>query len=112
MIRFSEDPVAAEQQMSAIIYYMVTFGFVDGTFDAREQNAVRQWIRALGERRVRAMNLPPRDAHDVTEKQVAYFERVFARVHGEIAALLDDPVAHGEQPMAHVLGRMKLRCFE
>jgi hypothetical protein len=112
MIAFSEDPVAAEQQMSAIIYYMVTFGFVDGTFDPREQEAVRQWIRALVDMRVRAMNLPPRETYEVTEKQVAYFERVFARVHGEIAALLDDPVAHGEKPLAFVLARLKLRCFE
>src|SRR6266702_2855766 len=83
MIAFSEDPVTAEQQMSAIIYYMVTFGFIDGTFDAREQNAVRQWIRALVDLRVRAMGLNARDSFE-----------------------------HGEQPMAFVLARLKLRCFE
>src|SRR5262249_10126959 len=112
MIAFSPDPIAAEQQMSAFIYYMVTFGFVDGTFDPREQTAVMQWIRTLVDMRVRAMNHNPRETYEVTEKQVAYFERVFHRVTGEVQALLDDPVAHGESPLAFVLARMKLRCFE
>jgi hypothetical protein len=112
MIAFAEDPVAAEQQMSAIIYYMVTFGFVDGTFDMREEAAVRQWIRTLVEMRVRAMNLGPREAADVADKQTAYFERVLARVQGEIQAHLDDPVAHDEKPLDFVMARMKLRCFE
>src|SRR5258708_7393005 len=56
--------------------------------------------------------MPARDAFDVAEKQGACFERVFPRLHGEIQALLDDPVAHGEKPLDFVLARMKLRCFE
>jgi hypothetical protein len=112
MISFSDNPVVAEQQMTAIIYYMTTFGFVDGTFDPREQTAVRQWIRALVDMRVRNMQLGARDQIVVSEKQTAYFERVFTRIHGEIQAMFDEVVAQNERTEDFVLARLRLRCFE
>ena len=36
MMTFSDDPNLAEQQMHAIIFYLTTFGYIDGDFDAKE----------------------------------------------------------------------------
>src|SRR5262245_43587425 len=113
MIAFSQSPVVAEQQMSAIIYYMTTFGFIDGRFDAAEEVEIRRWIRALVEMRVDSMGIPDLGERlAVVERQTSYFERIFVRVTGEIQALFDEPVAQHEQPLDYVLARLRLRCFE
>src|SRR5215831_15595637 len=113
MIAFSQSPVVAEQQMSAIIYYMTTFGFIDGRFDVAEEVEIRRWIRALVEMRVDAMGIPSIDERlAVIEKQTSYFERIFVSVTGEIQALFDETVAQHEQPLDFVLARLRLRCFE
>jgi len=113
MIAFSDNPVAAEQQMTAIIYYMTTFGFVDGSFDLSEKMEIKRWIRSLVEMRVEGMGLD--DAamkRNVIDKQVAYFDRIFERVTSEIQGLFDEAVADGERPEDFVNARLKLRCFE
>ena len=38
MITFSTDPKRAEQEMHAVIFYLVTFGYIDGDFDASERS--------------------------------------------------------------------------
>src|SRR5215831_18045571 len=104
MIAFSQSPVVAEQQMSAIIYYMTTFAFIDGRFDVAEEAEIRRWIRALVEMRVDSMGIPDIDERlAVVEKQTGYFERIFVRVTHEIQALFDEPVAQNERPLDFVL---------
>ena len=113
MIAFSDSPVVAEQQMTAIIYYMTTFGFIDGSFDASEKLEIRRWIRSLVEMRVDAMGAT--DVHgkiEIIDKQTAYFERIFVRVTAEIQALFDEVVADGEKTEDFVLARLRLKCFE
>src|SRR5215813_12367675 len=113
MIAFSDNPVTAEHQMSAIIYYMTTFGFVDGRFDMSEKLEIRRWIRALVEMRVDGMGL--QDLHqklEVIDKQTVYFDRIFERVTSEVQGLFDEAVAEGERPEDFVNARLKLRCFE
>jgi Calcineurin-like phosphoesterase len=113
MIAFSDSPVVAEQQMAAIIYYLTTFGFVDGRFDDSERTEIRRWIRALVEMRVDAMGLDTlTERLETVEKQNQYFERVFQRVTAESQALFDEAVAHGEKPEDFVMARLRLRCYE
>src|SRR5215813_11506722 len=113
MIAFSDNPVAAEQQMTAIIYYMTTFGFVDGSFDLSEKMEIKRWIRSLVEMRVEAMGLDDAATkRNVIDKQIAYFDRIFERVTSEIQGLFDEAVADGEKPEDFVNARLKLRCFE
>src|SRR5215470_2481151 len=113
MIAFSDNPVAAEQQMTAIIYYMTTFGFVDGSFDLSEKMEIKRWIRSLVEMRVEGMGLDDAAVkRNVIDKQIAYFDRIFERVTSEIQGLFDEAVADGEKPEDFVNARLKLRCFE
>ena len=51
MLKFSNDPDVAEQQMCAIIFYLTAFGYIDGTFDLSEKTFVRRYIRQLVEYR-------------------------------------------------------------
>ena len=53
MQTFSKDPAVAERQMHAIIFYLTTFGHIDGDFDASERTFVRSYIESLVEQRVR-----------------------------------------------------------
>ena len=47
MLTFSPDPNLAEQQMTALIFYLTAFGYVDGNFDFTEKAFVRVYIRQL-----------------------------------------------------------------
>ena len=44
MLNFSNDPKIAEKQMNAVIFYLTTFGFIDGDFDDAEQKVVKAYI--------------------------------------------------------------------
>ena len=59
-LTFSTDPVVAEQEMRAVIYYLTAFGFIDGEFDASERGFIREFIKGLVESRAAsAMSLSP-----------------------------------------------------
>ena len=47
MITFSADPKRAENEMHAVIFYLVTFGYIDGDFDDKERGFVKDTIRTL-----------------------------------------------------------------
>ena len=47
MMNFSDDPNIAETQMHALIFYLTTFGYIDGDFDASEKSFVRDYIGKL-----------------------------------------------------------------
>ena len=98
MIAFSQNPVVAEQQMTAIITYLITFGYIDGQFDVREKVFIHEYIQALVRMRVDAMGIAdPADRALITERQTAYFEKVFDRVHREIKENFDEVVAVGRE---------------
>ena len=44
MMEFSRNPREAEQQIQAIIYYLVVFGYIDGDFDLSEKEFIREYI--------------------------------------------------------------------
>ena len=47
MLTFSQDGPTADKQMRAVIFYLTTFGYIDGDFDASEKDFVREYIRKL-----------------------------------------------------------------
>ena len=113
MIAFSQNPVVAEQQMTAIITYLITFGYIDGQFDVREKVFIHEYIHTLVRMRVEHMGIDDDAARAmIAERQTRYFERVFERVHLEIRHNLDEVVAAGESLEEFVLAKLRLRCFE
>ena len=114
MLEFSADPVIADKQMQAVIFYLVTFGHIDGEFDLSEKLFVRNYIRKLVEHRVRtgAAALPAGAQAALVEKYTAHFLKVLETTDAEVADLFTEAVAHDEDSQSFVHGRLKLRCFE
>jgi hypothetical protein len=114
MIKFSTDPARAEREMHAVIFYLVTFGYIDGDFDAAEKSFVRSTIRALIEARAKdAMPDAPEGVRkEVVEKYTKHFHEVFEGIDQNVRDLFTESVSESEDPKAFVHARLKVRCFE
>jgi hypothetical protein len=114
MLTFSEDPKRAEQQMHAIIFYMTTFGYIDGDFDEKEKAFVRDYIGKLVKHRANtAMSgTDPAVKADVISKFTKHFLEVFDGINQNVRELFTESVTNDEDPTAFVHARLKVRCFE
>ena len=76
MITFSSDPRLAEQEMHAVIFYLVTFGYIDGDFDASEKQYIQATIARLIEHRARTAMPDAAETvrADVVAKFTAHFQ--------------------------------------
>ena len=114
MITFSQDPNLAESQMQAVIFYLTTFGYIDGDFDTSEKSFVREYIRRLVTlRATSAMHgTDPNLLNETIEKYTRHFCEVFEATDTRIKELFLEPVAKDEDPQNFVMTKLKLRCFE
>ncbi|MEZ4365722.1 MAG: metallophosphoesterase [Kofleriaceae bacterium] len=114
MLTFSDDATVAEQQMHALIFYLVAFGYIDGEFDRAEKTFVKAHIRQLVEARAQAAMTGTRAATkaDVVERFVAHFHEVFEQTDQAVQALFDEAVGDGEKVEQFVYAKLKLRCYE
>lgn len=114
VITFSPVPEVAEQQMHAVIFYLVTFGYIDGDFDAKEKSFVKQVIQQVIEQR--ASDAMPTAAPDVRAEVIAKFTRHFHEIlegiDQNVRDLFTESVSEGEDPKGFVHARLKVRCFE
>lgn len=117
MLTFSQDPSLAEQQMTALIFYLTAFGYVDGNFDFTEKTFVRHHIRQLVTARAEAL-MPAETAQEraaiaeVTERFVTHFGEVFELLDRQIRELFSEAVAERENVETFVYAKLKLRCYE
>jgi Calcineurin-like phosphoesterase len=114
MLKFSNDPDVAEQQMCAIIFYLTAFGYIDGNFDLAEKTFVRRYIRQLVDYRARdAMpDASPEMREEVVGKFTSHFHEVFEAINREIRGLFTEVVADNEKVEEFVYARLKLRSYE
>jgi hypothetical protein len=114
MITFSNDPNRAEHEMRAVIFYLVTFGYIDGDFDATEKSVVRDLIRKLIEHRAHAAmpDAPEAVRADVVSKFTKHFHEVFEGIDQNVKELFTESVSENEDPKAFVHSKLKVRCFE
>ncbi len=114
MVELSSDTTLAAQQMRALIFYLVTFGHIDGDFDDREKAAVRDMIATLVERHSNRVG-PSGDelarAQDV-ERQTRIFHEALDAIDENVSDLFSESVSTGEDPKEFVRTRLKVRCFE
>lgn len=114
MLRFSNDPDLAEQQMCAIIFYLTAFGYIDGEFDLSEKTFVRLYIRKLVE--ARANDAMPDASAEMREEVVSrftgHFHEIFEHINREVRELFGEAVANGENVENFVLAKLKLRSYE
>src|SRR5688572_19089512 len=102
MIKFSTDGNRAEQEMHAVIFYLVTFGYIDGDFDAQEKQFVRETIRRLIEERAHdAMpDAPPAVRAEIVDKYTKHFHEVFEGIDQNVKELFTESVSDNEDPRA------------
>jgi len=114
VITFSSDPQRAEHQMHAVIFYLVTFGYIDGDFDAKEKSYIKEIIRTLIEHRA-TQAMPDADAAvraDVVGKYTRHFHEVMEGIDHNVKELFTESVSSSEDPKTFVHSRLKVRCFE
>lgn len=114
MITFSNDPNRAENEMHAVIFYLVTFGYIDGDFDAAEKSFVREIIGRLIEHRAHAAmpDAPEAVRAEVVGKFTKHFHEVFEGIDQNVRDLFTESVSENEDPKAFVHSKLKVRCFE
>jgi Calcineurin-like phosphoesterase len=114
MLTLSTDPRTADQQMRAILFYLTTFGHIDGEFDVSEKTFVRNYIEQLVTHRVQtaAGKLDEAARTALVRKYTAHFHEVFETVDLEVKELFSEAVSHDEAQDTFVHARLKLRCFE
>ncbi len=114
MLTFSKDGPTADKQMRAVIFYLTTFGYIDGDFDASEKNFVRDYVAKLVAHRVEGA-VPAEDValrQELTTKFTKHFHEVFEGIDHQVKALFDEAVAAGEKQDDFVHAKLKLHCFE
>jgi hypothetical protein len=113
MLTFSNDAQVAESQMQAVIFMMTTFGYIDGDFDQREKEFVRDKIRTLVKTRVDGAKIGDVVVRgELVDKFTSHFHEVFEQIDARVRDLMNEPVATGEDQNAFVHARLKQQCLE
>ena len=111
MLTFSNDAQIAEKQMRAIIFYLTTFGYIDGDFDVAERSFVRGYIEKLVTHRVQtgagALNAALKA--ELASKYTAHFHEVFEQIDSQVKELFTEAVALEDSQDQFVPARLKLR---
>ena len=113
-MKFSDNPKVAERQMQAVIFYLTTFGYIDGDFDESEREFVSQYIRKLIKQRVE-IGMPEAEEklkRELEEKYTRHFHEEFERIDNRIQELFNEPVPTDEDQHTFVQSKLKTRCFE
>jgi len=114
MLALSADPDVAQEQMSGIIFYLVTFGYIDGHFDPSEMAFIKDVIRQIVEFRVD--NPPegtePGDRDEQIALYAGYFEDMLKLVEEEVVELMHESVTEEESHQEFVTSKLRQRCFE
>jgi len=113
-LTFSNDGPTADKQMRAVIFYLTTFGYIDGDFDDQEKSFVRRYISELVAHRVNGATPPlaPDVKAELTQKFTTHFIEVFEGIDRQVKELFHEAVAAGEAQDNFVHAKLKLRCFE
>jgi hypothetical protein len=114
MLRFSEDPKVAEKQMLAVIFYLTTFGYIDGDYDPTEKAFIREYVKRLVSQRVEtgAANLTPEARAALRESYTARFLAIVDDTDKQIEEMFSEAVARDEDLTQVVQTKLKVRCFE
>lgn len=112
MLTFSTDGPTAEKQMRAVIFYLTTFGYIDGDFDDNERDFVREYIRKLVAHRVKSAVGDADLQSELSGKYSNHFLEVFEGIDRQVKDLFTEAVAEGEEQDTFVHAKLKLRCFE
>lgn len=112
MMKLSSDPHIADNQMKALIHYLVAFAYIDSDFDPSEKDFILTHIGKIVEQRARNTmeEGPARD--NAVAQWTHHFHGIVDQMEHTIKGYFDESVADGETNEQFVLARLKLGCFE
>ena len=112
MAEVSSDVI--EQEMQTVIFYLTAFAYIDGHFDDREREYIREFINRLVAYRARLAIKGPDVAYrdEQTAKWTAHFQNVFDDTDRVVREYFTESVAEGEDTREFVVAKLKLRCYE
>ncbi|MFH2009387.1 MAG: metallophosphoesterase [bacterium] len=116
MMNFSKDPREAEKQIQAIIYYLVTFGYIDGDFDLQEKEFIRDYISKIVDHKLSQSEglseLSEAATKQFKAEQEEHYNLVFEANDESIRELFSEVVDSQETVQKFIRHRLKLRCYE
>lgn len=114
MVNLSSDPVVAERQMNALVFYLTAFGYMDGEFDDRERSLVQGILHQLVEAQVEATmaSASAADRAATTQSFAGHFYDLVNKVDLYIRGLFSEARAKDEDAAEYVTSRLALRCYE
>ncbi|MBN1944042.1 MAG: serine/threonine protein phosphatase [Bradymonadales bacterium] len=112
MIEFSRNSDMADEQARAVMYTLITFGYVDGDFDITEKEFIRDYIEQMAEWRVMADDVPYSSRQAYADRYHRHFLRVFESIDAYVKSLFTEAVANGEDIHHFVISKLKVKCFE
>jgi hypothetical protein len=116
MMQFSRDPREAEKQVHAIIYYLITFGYIDGDFDLSEKEFIKEYIKQIVDQKLRQGGaydeLPKKALEALQAEQEEHYILVFEQLDESIQELFNEVVDRQESVQDFIRFKLKLRCYE
>ncbi len=103
-----------EQEMQTVIFYLTAFAYIDGDFDVREWEYIREFINKLVAYRARLAIKGPDVAYRDAQiaKWTEHFQQVFEDTDQIVKGYFTESVAEGEETSGFVFAKLKLRCYE
>ena len=105
-VRWSNDAAVAERQMQAVIFCLVSFGYIDTEFDKREKSFIVQHIQELVEDRASGIADDTVRA-DVVRKWSKHYQEVMDEMDRDILCHFTESVCEGESTHQFVLAKLE-----
>jgi hypothetical protein len=102
----------SDEKLSAILAFLVTFGYADGLFDVAERQFVSAHMGRLAGAFVDGTTPDPRLRERVRARVAAGLDLVFRRVVDEIEAFMDEGPRVERDGETFLFARLKVRCVE
>lgn len=116
MMKFSGDAKEAEREIHALLFYLTTFGYIDGDFDLSEKEFIREYITKIVDNKLGQSDaykeLSEQAFKQIKAEQEAHYNLVFEQIDESIKELFTEAVAAGEDLNKFIYHRLKLRCYE
>jgi hypothetical protein len=102
----------SDEKLANILTFLVTFGYIDGTFDPAEQRFVTGYVNGLLAALAEASSEDPRRRAEVHARVGAALDGVYRRVAAEIEELGDEGPRAEDGGETFLYARLKVRCVE
>lgn len=113
MFSFSQDAQAAEHEVRAILFVLLAFGYIDGSFDASEREFVLDVLgKLLDARAAELFGADEAAKSNALPAWRAHFHHTMVGMEHEIRSWFTESVAQDESAAQFVRARLKLRCYE